>query len=450
MNVPPAAPDREPPPPPPDEDTRESIVLLISFCRFAEAIAVGMLVPILPTFLASLPADGSERWSRGLESSAPWLTDWFPALVQPTAESRTALLFFLAGMAMSASQMVAGRLSDRFDRRKIFIVGGMLGGAIGSAAFAWSDNYSDLLTTRLLQTACLGLTFPPMMAIVARHSSPGRGGRMLGLYSTIRLLGFSLGPLIGGLFANYGGYEATFLGSAILLLISIGLVTWLVPDPREGTLSRDERRERPPVPWMFRLLGTSSFLMMVGISAIISLFPAYQEEFGATEFQLSIVFTAFIGTRCLFQYASGWIGDRFDKKRLLLGALAALGPLIALQGMVTSLTQLIVLRAGIGIMSAAMSASIGGISAERSVPGNRARVMGINTMCFTLGVSIGPLLTGFIPDRATAFLIPGVAAWVWVVVIALAIPSDRNFQRRGQSMPSNTPVVPSPQRMTPA
>ena len=277
---------------------------------------------------------------------------------------------------------------------------------------------------------------------------------MLGLYSTIRLLGFALGPLVGGILAEFGGIEITFYGSAVLLTISILLVGHFVPDPREGPKkTKAERGQRIPVPFMFRLLGASTFLMMVGISAVISLFPAYQREFGATEAQLGLAFSAFIGTRCLFQYASGWLGDRFDKKIVLLGALALLGPLVALQAYATSLNQLIALRMGLGIASAAMSASIGGISAERSQAGNRARVMGINSMSFTMGVATGPLLTGFIPDRHLAFAIPGVATLLWVIVVAWIVPGDgahARYEAEKLGNTDNTPEALSPKSTAPA
>ncbi len=432
----------------------ESLILLVALCRFAEAVAMGMLVPILPIYLSKLGDGQFREFTRWIESKFPAVVNSMPFLLAPSAEARTALLFFLAGLAMAIAQIFAGRLSDRLDRRKIFIVVGMFGGAICSFLFVRTENYSELLITRILQTMFLGLTFPPMMAIVARYSDPGRGGRLLGMYSTIRLFGFALGPLVGGFVTQFGGYHTTFYTSALLLVISIGLVLWLVPDPREGPVSPRSPRSRPPVPLMFRLLGASTFLMMVGISAFISLFPSYQREWGAKEWELGLCFGSFIVTRCLFQYASGWLGDHSDKKRVLVIALAFLGPLILLQGYATSLWQVTGLRAVLGIVSAALSTSIGGISAERSLPGNRARVMGINTMCFSLGVAVGPLLTGFIENRQLAFGIPGVVAFLWIFVILAVVPGDREYARQNgegdQGSNSSPPSASSAQSTTPA
>jgi len=427
----------------------ERLVLLISLCRFAEALAVGMLVPILPIFLGELTAPGIDRITDWIRREAPGLARSVPNLVAPDESGLTAILFFLTGISMSISQIFAGRLSDRIDARKAFILIGMAGGAVCSACFAGLESYSGLLLTRVMQGLFLGLTFPPMMAIVARHTAPGRGGRVLGMYTTVRLLGFALGPLAGGVIADLGGPRSVFFGSAALLLVSVALVGWLVPDPREGPKrTRAERAARPGVPWVFRHLGVCIFLMMVGISAVISLFPAYKEELGATPSQLGIIFSAFIGTRSLLQWPAGWIGDRFDKKIVLVGSLAALAPLIWLQGLADSVGSIIAVRAGLGAVSAAISSSVSGISAERSVPGNRARVMGINTLCFSLGTAIGPLLTGFIPDRSAAFALPAIVTAAWAGIIAAVLPGDRRA-RESQS-PASAPVAPNPQSTTPA
>jgi len=310
----------------------ESLILLVALCRFAEAVAMGMLVPILPIYLSKLGDGQFREFTRWIESKFPAVVNSMPFLLAPSAEARTALLFFLAGLAMAIAQIFAGRLSDRLDRRKIFIVVGMFGGAICSFLFVRTENYSELLITRILQTMFLGLTFPPMMAIVARYSDPGRGGRLLGMHSTIRLFGFALGPLVGGFVTQFGGHHTTFYTSALLLVISVGLVLWLVPDPREGPVSPRSPRSRPPVPLMFRLLGASTFLMMVGISAFISLFPSYQREWGAKEWELGLCFGSFIVTRCLFQYASGWLGDHSDRNGSWSSLWHSSVPLILLQG----------------------------------------------------------------------------------------------------------------------
>ena len=113
---------------------------------------------------------------------------------------------------------------------------------------------------------------------------------------------------------------------------------------------------------------------------------------------------------------------------LLLGLLLFI-PLVVLQSQVENLTQLTMLRMGLGAVSAMLSTAVGGIYAERSSPGNRARMMGINTLCFSLGTAVGPSLTGFINSQEIAFMIPAVAALLLFGSLLFLLPSDQQARR---------------------
>ncbi len=413
--------------PGPEKDPRT--IWLLAICRFGEAVAVGMLIPALPLFLGGLTTPGVDRLTATISEWFPRFADAFPDLIDPSQELLTAVLFSITGLAMAGVQIVSGRISDRFDTRKSLIVIGMFLGAFCSYALQYVDSYNQLVVVRILQGTFLGMTFPPMMAIIARNAPDNAGGKVIGTYSTIRLLGFGIGPVLGGFVGDKGGYDLVFLVSGSLLLVSVLLVSIRINDPKEFPDEHNKlRRDLPRVEPIFRLLALSIFVMMVGISAVISLFPFYEREFAATQSQLGMMFAIFVGSRCLFQFPCGWAGDRLDKKWLLLLGLAAFIPLVALQAHVENLTALTWIRAGLGVVSAAISTSVGGISAERSLPGNRARTMGLNTMSFSLGTAVGPSLTGFIDTQSTAFAIPAIAGGLLFISLGVLLPSDRRFQ----------------------
>ena len=413
----------------PQERNPRTIWLLAS-CRFSEAAAMGMLIPTLPLFLGTLTSPAANQVGESLATRFPWLAEMLPGLATASQEARTAFLFSITGLAMACIQIFAGRFSDRYDIRKPLIVAGMALGACCSFCLPLLDSYWQLVLLRILQGSFLGLTFPPMMAIVARNAPEESGGKVLGLYSTIRLLGFGLGPVIGGLIGDASGYDQVFLVSGSLLMVSVLLVSVKIDDPKEFKSAEDRARPLPPIQPIFRLLGAVIFVMMMGISTVISLFPFYEREFGSTQSELGTMFAIFIATRCLFQYPCGWAGDRYDKKRMLLLGLLLFIPLVVLQSDATNLSQLTMIRMGLGAVSAMMSTAVGGICAERSSPGNRARMMGINTLCFSLGTAVGPSLTGFIDSQQIAFMIPAGAALVLFGALLMLLPSDRQARSR--------------------
>ncbi|MCI0651321.1 MAG: MFS transporter [Planctomycetes bacterium] len=388
-------------------------IVSISLCRFAEALGIGMIVPVLPLFLQELSAPGF--------------------LAATTAEERTGILFGASGLAMALVQLAAGRIADRLDRRKALIIAGLAGAAAASALLLLLESFLQLLLVRVVQGVCLGITFPPMMAIVAYHSPKGAEGRVLGTYTTIRLLGFAGGPVAGGWLSALGGHQLTFATSALLLASSVAAVALWMPDYRV----RAPGSAAPRLPFVaprFYLLGAATFLLMVGISAVIARFSYYEKTFAATEWELGLTYGAFLFARCLSQYPMGWLGDRFDKKRVLLLALGLFVPAVFLQGIVESIAQLIGLRMILGVISAAITTTVGGICAERSPPAQRASVMGVNTFSFTLGTAVGPPLCGFSggPESALPFVVPAGAAVLLALLIALFVPSDRGHREESK------------------
>ncbi len=412
------------------------MVYVLSACRFTEAIALGMLIPILPIFLKSLDAVSFDEFTIGLMTLVMGLFPDAPASLSfaqfgiPIAahssfwtdEQLTAVLYSTTGFTMAAAQLFSGRLTDVFDRRKPIIIFGMAGGVLSTVYFLILTSYSELLSARIIQGIFFALTFPPLMAIVAYHAPKNSGGRTMGLYATFRLLGFGLGPIVGGMVTAQWGRDVAFATIVILLALSLMLVSFLVPDYPKGDRPKKANGKHilQPTAAQFYILGAVIFLMMVGISSIISFFPTYYDRFNCTEAELSWVFSAFIITRCILQYPCGLLGDHADKKRVLIISLIAYIPLVALQGNVSALWHLILLRLGLGAVSAGISASVTGMAAERASQGNRGRVMGLNTLSFSLGIAIGPL-AAFVPSP---FIIAALGGLLAIALVTIIIPSD--------------------------
>ena len=98
-------------------------VIAVAACRFSEAVAIGMLIPTLPIFIARLDA---------------------PSFPEHTAEELTAILFSATGFSMAAIQLLSMRVSDLLDRRKIFIMGGLGGAAICGFSYCLLETYTQL------------------------------------------------------------------------------------------------------------------------------------------------------------------------------------------------------------------------------------------------------------------------------------------------------------------
>src|SRR5579875_3474992 len=77
--------------------------------------------------------------------------------------------------------------------------------------------------------------------------------------------------------------------------------------------------------------------------------PTLSKDFGASLASVSGTVTGFLVTLAVVMPASGWIGDRFGPKTVMLGSIAIFTGASALCGVSTSLPELITFRAVQGI-----------------------------------------------------------------------------------------------------
>lgn len=158
------------------------------------------------------------------------------------------LLGYLAVMPL------AGGLSDRFGRLRVFIVCLVLF-AIGSLVTATAGNLAQLVTGRLLQGAGGGALVPIVLALAADLYPSGARSPVLGAVSALQEIGSVLGPLWGGVVAASLGWTWIFW----LNLPLAALLVWaLWPDVR----AMREVRRPARVDWLGAALAAVALALL--------------------------------------------------------------------------------------------------------------------------------------------------------------------------------------------
>ncbi len=182
---------------------------ILFFTVLVDLVGFGIVLPLLPFYADRFGASGVEIGLLVLSYSAGQL------LVAP---------FW-------------GRLSDRFGRRPIFLVG-LVGSAASYLVFAYADSFALLFLSRTL-AGVLGATLPVSQAYIADITKPGERAGAMGLIGAAFGLGFIFGPALGGILAPVAP-EAPGLAAAALCLINTFLAFFLLPE----SLEEDERSHR--------------------------------------------------------------------------------------------------------------------------------------------------------------------------------------------------------------
>jgi len=124
---------------------------------------------------------------------------------------------------------VWGRLSDRFGRRPLILLG-LSGSVVSYLLFAFADSYSMLLISRIA-AGVFAATIGTAQAYIADVTGHADRAKQMALIGAAFGLGFTLGPSIGGLAHHYLGVMAPGFIAAGLSLTALVFAVRALPEP---------------------------------------------------------------------------------------------------------------------------------------------------------------------------------------------------------------------------
>jgi MFS family permease len=146
-----------------------------------------------------------------------------------------------AYLIVSAACVIAGgKAGDQVGARRVSIAGLVLFAA-ASVVIATAGTPALLLAGRALQGLAAALAVPGTLAALGEASAPAQRAGAIGAWAGFLMLGFSLGPLIGGALTHYAGWRVIFWASGAAMLVAAGSLVaahGAAPAPRAGRVGR--------------------------------------------------------------------------------------------------------------------------------------------------------------------------------------------------------------------
>ena len=124
-------------------------------------------------------------------------------------------------IVFAAFLIAAGRLADLLGRRRTFRLGVAVF-TLASIACAFAGSVGFLVAMRAVQAFGAALLVPASIALVVEAFPPERRAHAVGLWGAAAALAGGLGPPIGGLLVDAGGWRLTFLVN-----LPLGLAAWV-------------------------------------------------------------------------------------------------------------------------------------------------------------------------------------------------------------------------------
>ncbi|MEU9312416.1 DHA2 family efflux MFS transporter permease subunit [Streptomyces sp. NPDC048256] len=138
-------------------------------------------------------------------------------------------------MALAATMPATGWLANRFGVRRVFAAAILLF-ALGSAACAASQSLPELIAARGVAGAAAGVLTPVSTILLTSGVPREQLGRVQSLNGSVMLISPLLGPTIGGLLVEAGGWSAVYVVNVPLCAGLLYVTLRRVPAdrPREG------------------------------------------------------------------------------------------------------------------------------------------------------------------------------------------------------------------------
>lgn len=349
-------------------------LFILMFNTFITMAGIGLIIPIMPTFLAQFNAAGQV----------------FGFIIATFA------------FAQFIFSPIAGKLSDQHGR-KYFIIFGLVLFAISQLIFGFATEVWILYVARFLTGLGTAFVATPIMAFVADVTTYKERGKGMGMLGASISLGFMIGPGIGGFLAEVSLQFPFIVGAVVALLAAISSAIFLpnkkpVVDPNKQHVPFTKQLTQSiKAPYFVILLIVLFFSFgIANFQTTIALFVTDKFNYSATDISILLVVGGAIGVISQIFIISK-LFKRFGEMKVilfsLLFAVASILALIFAKGYFVILLLTTIFSTATTLIRPAVNTLI-----SKLADGEQGLAAGMNNAYMSVGNMVGPILAGLLFD----------------------------------------------------
>lgn len=347
-------------------------VILLSIAIFFADASHSIIIPIFPSFAQNIGSSLSMLGSYGS----------------------------VAAISMLVLALPLGRLSDRFGRKKLMTPGLILF-IVTPISYIMVRTPFHLYPIRIFIGLGMGLVFGNGFLLMSEITEADNKNIAQGLYMTSMGIGFTVGPLIGGISTKLYGYHSSFLlssGFGVLSFIFLQYVEEKHDSKMKKLRTKLRVREILGDPLVLAA-GVSNFLNSLMFNAVTLFFPVYGESIGLDEAEVGFGLTARGLSSTVVRLPVGSLIKRI--KVLYLMTLGLFMSAITLYGVsISNGIMLVSILMGVQGIAYGIFLTSGNVYVEiHAHEGARGTAMAVYSIFRNIGGIISPMLLGIISEK---------------------------------------------------
>ena len=344
-----------------------------------------------------------------------------------------ALVIGIRGIGILAFDVPAGQLVMRYGERVVLTIG-LLAACSGFLIIAMSGAEASLAAAAVL----FGIGFASWMlgrqSYIAACCAPEETGRAIAVMAGIQRGGALLGPLLGGVVAQYASFSAAFVLCAVLALVA-GIVVLLYTkevaetesgEGGDGSLAATVREHRG----VFATAGFAAMMLQLMRATRRLLVPLFGQAVGLDVATIGAIYALSAAIdMCLF-YPVGVLVDRRGRRWSAIPAMVLFAIGLALLPLADDRASLLAVALLLGFANGCGSGIVmimGADLSRRAV--SRGSFLSVWRLMADGGTSTAPLLTSFVISvaglAAASTIVAALGAAGAAVMITLVAETNR-------------------------
>jgi DHA1 family multidrug resistance protein-like MFS transporter len=389
---------------------RRRNLIAISIACFLASVGFMVIMPFLPGLLREVT--GSDAAGSGL-----WL----------------GLAISIAPLATALCGPIWTSMGEKFGHkamleRSVVCIG------IGIGLMAVATSPIHVVALRGIIGGLGGVSVAALAAITA--TTPRRDiGPAVGTLQAAQTAGAMFGPLLGGMLGAIVGMRESFILSAAIFVVALGLIHWLyreVPAVVEAPVraTREASRQSGAVGVGIAVALIAAFLIQFIEGSFMILFPIELERLGVENDVFPMVYGVGLSVTYLAATVAAAVAGRLSGKRspFSLMTVLAVVSLVMLVPMafVTTWWQFISLRVLLALVAGAGPTLAYAAVAAAAPPERRGQMVSLASSAGILGWAASPLTAGALIQISPALLLALDGA-IFAVVAVMLLAAERGL-----------------------